>query len=66
MPDLNRTSRRLILRSHVESGDIRALAENNQWEFIGEIDRDPEKGIFYPGVSMSWWRKWIPHPSQLI
>ncbi|WP_406404258.1 hypothetical protein OH805_33395 [Streptomyces sp. NBC_00879] len=47
MPDLNRTSRRLILRSHVESGDIQALAENNQWEFLGDIDRDPARGIFY-------------------
>ncbi|MCX5058290.1 HEAT repeat domain-containing protein [Streptomyces sp. NBC_00201] len=47
MPDLNRTSRRLILRDHVDAAAIRAFTDNAGWTFLGDIDRDPDRGVFY-------------------
>lgn len=47
MPDLNRTSRRLILRDHVDAADIRSFTQSAEWTFLGDIDRDPERGVFY-------------------
>ncbi|HKQ98564.1 MAG TPA: hypothetical protein VJV75_11875 [Candidatus Polarisedimenticolia bacterium] len=47
MPDLNRTSRRLILRDHVDAAAIRSFTQSAGWTFLGDIDRDPERGVFY-------------------
>ncbi|MFF7703627.1 HEAT repeat domain-containing protein [Streptomyces lydicus] len=47
MPDLYRVSRRLILRDHVEAGAIRSFTQNSGWTFLGDIARDPERGVFY-------------------
>lgn len=47
MPDLSRTSRRLILRDHVNGAEIRSFTQSVGWDFLGDIDRDPEQGIFY-------------------
>ncbi|GHH10965.1 hypothetical protein [Streptomyces lanatus] len=47
MPDLSRTSRRLILHDRVEGADIQELAQRAGWTFLGDIDRDPERGVFY-------------------
>ncbi|WP_405521762.1 hypothetical protein [Streptomyces canus] len=47
MPDLNRTSRRLILRDQVDASDIRSFTQSTGWDFLGDIDRDPERGVFY-------------------
>ncbi|MFE4247966.1 hypothetical protein ACFRU3_00520 [Streptomyces sp. NPDC056910] len=47
MPDLNRTSRRLILRDHVDAAAIRSFTQGAGWTFVGDIDRDPERGVFY-------------------
>jgi hypothetical protein len=40
-------SRRLLLQDSVRPGDIRALAEANDWTFVGDIDPDPENQVFY-------------------
>ncbi|MFH8679283.1 HEAT repeat domain-containing protein [Streptomyces lydicus] len=47
MSDLSRMGRRLILRDHVEAGDIRSFTRNSGWTFLGDIERDPERGVFY-------------------
>ncbi|MBE8522317.1 HEAT repeat domain-containing protein [Amycolatopsis sp. H6(2020)] len=40
-------SRRLIVRDFVEGAAIRSLAEDAGWSLVGEIARDPDRGIFY-------------------
>jgi len=47
MPELSRTSRRLVLRDHVAGGDIRSFVEGEGWTFAGQIERDPARGVFY-------------------
>lgn len=47
MPAGRYSSRNVVLRDHVSAAEIRAAAERNGWVFSGEIERDPEHGIFY-------------------
>ncbi|WP_255949903.1 HEAT repeat domain-containing protein [Streptomyces odontomachi] len=50
VPNLMRTSRRLILRDHVDAPTIRAFAENSGWRFVGDTGDAagaPEGGLCY-------------------
>lgn len=40
-------SRNVVLREEVEPSAVRAVADRNGWIFFAQVDRDPERGIFY-------------------
>ena len=37
----------MVLRDAVEVGEIRSLAARLGWNYVGDIDRDPERQVFY-------------------
>ncbi|MFC8798753.1 hypothetical protein ACFT2C_13545 [Promicromonospora sp. NPDC057138] len=47
MPVPRHASRNLLLRPSFEPPQVRALAEDSGWRYAGQIDEDPERGIFF-------------------
>ncbi|CAM5358283.1 HEAT repeat domain-containing protein [Streptomyces atroolivaceus] len=41
------SSRNLVVKEDAEPEEVRAFADRNGWDFVGQVERDPEKGTFY-------------------
>lgn len=47
MPVPRYSTRNLVLRDGFEPSDVRAVADESGWTFFGQLDSDPDNGVFY-------------------